>query len=296
MPIEVAIFIENIINGLTLGAFYALMTLGLALIFGVARLVNFAQGDIFMVGGYALFLLLTFSGLAIPYPIIVVLVVIITAMVGLLLERVVIHPILNRSWRVQAVATLGLSIVLQNLALIQFTSDPKQVPTPYTRQILEVLEVRVSAQRIIVLVMVVLVFIALQWFVKRTTLGKAMRAVSQNREMCEVVGIDVKRIATITFMISAGLAGLAAALMAPLFSVTPTMGSLLTLKALAAVILGGLGSVNGAFYAAFLLGLVEALFGGYVNYAYRDVVSFGLFVLILFVRPQGLFGGRKVGL
>ena len=296
MPIEVAIFIENIINGLTLGAFYALMTLGLALIFGVARLVNFAQGDIFMVGGYTLFLLLTFSGLAIPYPIIVVLVVIITALLGLVLERVVIHPILHRSWRVQAVATLALSIVLQNLALIQFTSDPKQVPTPYTRQILEVLEVRISAQRIIVLVMVVLVFIALQWFVKRTTLGKAMRAVSQNREMCEIVGIDVKRIATITFMISAGLAGLAAALMAPLFSVTPTMGSLLTLKALAAVILGGLGSVNGAFYAAFLLGMIEALFGGYVNYAYRDVVSFGLFVLILFVRPQGLFGGRKVGL
>ncbi|MDL1902363.1 branched-chain amino acid ABC transporter permease [Anaerolineae bacterium CFX9] len=296
MPFELVILIENIINGLTLGAFYALMTLGLALIFGVARLVNFAHGDIFMVGGYALFLLLTFSGLAISYPIIVVLVVIITALVGFALERVIIHPILNRSWRVQAVATLGISIVLQNLALIQFTSDPKLVPTPYTRQILEVLEVRISAQRIIVLVTVIVVFIVLRWFVKQTKLGKAMRAVSQNREMCEIVGIDVKRIATITFVISAGLAGLAAALMAPLFSVTPTMGSLLTLKALAAVILGGLGSVNGAFFAAFLLGLIEALFGGYVNYAYRDVVSFGLFVLILFIRPRGLFGSRKVGL
>ncbi|MFO7323110.1 MAG: branched-chain amino acid ABC transporter permease [Chloroflexota bacterium] len=295
MPIEVVIFIEHIINGLTLGAFYALITLGLSLIFGVARLVNFAHGDIFMVGGYTLFLLLNLSGITLPYPLIVVLVVVVTALVGLLIERVVIHPILNRSWRVQAVATLGISIVLQNLALILFTSDPKQTPTIYSRQIIEIMDIRISVQRLIILVAVIFIFLALQWFVKHTQTGKAMRAVSQNREMCQIVGIDVPRIAMITFAISSGLAGLAAALMSPLFSVMPTMGSLLTLKALAAVILGGLGQVNGAFFAAFLLGLVEALFSGYVSYAYRDVVSFGLFVLILFVRPQGLFG-RRVGL
>ncbi|MCL4249019.1 MAG: branched-chain amino acid ABC transporter permease [Anaerolineae bacterium] len=295
MPIEVAIFIEHIINGLTLGAFYALVTLGLSLIFGVARLVNFAHGDIFMVGGYTLFLLLNLSGVDLPYPLIILIVVVITAIVGLLVERVVIHPILNQSWRVQAVATLGISIVLQNLALILFTSDPKQTPTPYSRQIIEVMDIRISVQRLIVLVVVIVAFVGLQWFVKRTQLGKAMRAVSQNREMCQIVGIDVQRIAMLTFAISAGLAGLAAALMAPLFSVTPTMGLLITLKALAAVILGGLGQVNGAFYAAFLLGMIEALFGGYVSYQFRDVVSFGIFVLILFVRPQGLFG-RKVGL
>ena len=295
MPIEVVIFIEHIINGLTLGAFYALITLGLSLIFGVARLVNFAHGDIFMVGGYTLFLLLNLSGITLPYPLIVVLVVVVTALVGLLIERVVIHPILNRSWRVQAVATLGISIVLQNLALILFTSDPKQTPTIYSRQIIEIMDIRISVQRLIILVAVIFIFLALQWFVKHTQTGKARRAVSQNREMCQIVGIDVPRIAMITFAISSGLAGLAAALMSPLFSVMPTMGSLLTLKALAAVILGGLGQVNGAFFAAFLLGLVEALFSGYVSYAYRDVVSFGLFVLILFVRPQGLFG-RRVGL
>ena len=295
MPIEVVIFIEHIINGLTLGAFYALITLGLSLIFGVARLVNFAHGDIFMVGGYTLFLLLNLSGITLPYPLIVVLVVVVTALVGLLIERVVIHPILNRSWRVQAVATLGISIVLQNLALILFTSDPKQTPTIYSRQIIEIMDIRISVQRLIILVAVIFIFLALQWFVKHTQTGKAMRAVSQNREMCQIVGIDVPRIAMITFAISSGLAGLAAALMSPLFSVMPTMGSLLTLKALAAVILGGLGQVNGAFFAAFLLGLVEALFSGYVSYAYRDVVSFGLFVLILFVRPQWLFG-RRVGL
>ncbi|MCA9907207.1 MAG: branched-chain amino acid ABC transporter permease [Anaerolineae bacterium] len=295
MPIEVAIFIEHIINGLTLGAFYALVTLGLSLIFGVARLVNFAHGDIFMVGGYTLFLLLNLSGVDLPYPLIILIVVVVTAIVGLLVERVVIHPILNQSWRVQAVATLGISIVLQNLALILFTSDPKQTPTPYSRQIIEVMDIRISVQRLIVLVVVVIAFLGLQWFVKHTQLGKAMRAVSQNREMCQIVGIDVQRIAMLTFAMSAGLAGLAAALMAPLFSVTPTMGLLITLKALAAVILGGLGQVNGAFYAAFLLGMIEALFGGYVSYQFRDVVSFGIFVLILFVRPQGLFG-RKVGL
>ena len=295
MPIEVVILVEHIINGLTLGAFYALVTLGLSLLFGVARLVNFAHGDIFMVGGYTLFLLLNLTGVALPYPLIILIVVVVTAVFGLIVERVIIHPILNQSWRVQAVATLGISIVLQNLALILFTSDPKQTPTPFSRQIIEVVGIRISVQRLVVLAVVIIAFLGLQWFVKHTQLGKAMRAVSQNREMCQIVGINVQQIAMLTFAISAGLAGLAAALMAPLFSVTPTMGLLITLKALAAVILGGLGQVNGAFYAAFMLGMIEALFGGYVSYQFRDVVSFGIFVLILFVRPQGLFG-KKVGL
>jgi branched-chain amino acid transport system permease protein len=295
MPLQVEIFIENILNGLTLGALYALVTMGLALIFGVARLVNFAHGDLLMVGGYSLFFFLNWEAIPLPYPLIVVLVVIFTGAFALLLERVVIHPIIDRSWRVHAIATLGISIVLQNAALILFTSDPKQTPSPYSRQIVEPLGVRMSVQRIIVLVAVISVFIILQWFIKSTKLGKAMRAVSQNRDMCEIVGIDVRQIVMLTFAMSGALAGLAAALVAPLFSVTPEMGVLLTLKGLAAVIVGGLGRLNGAVYAAFGLGIIESLFAGYVSFAFRDVVSFGLFVLILFLRPQGIFG-RKIGL
>ena len=295
MSLQVEIFIEHVLNGLTLGALYAIVTMGLALIFGVARLVNFAYGDLFMIGGYSLFLLLTWDAVEIPYPIIVVLVILITAAASLVLERIAIRPIVNKSWRVHAVATLGISIILQNLAQIQFTSDPKQTPTSISRQIITPFGIRMSLQRVVILVIVILLFIGLQFFIRRTRLGKAIRAVSQNREMCEVVGIDVGRIILITFVISGGLAGLAGALVSPLFSVVPTMGSQLTLKGLAAVILGGLGRLNGAVYAAFFLGMVEAMFAGYVEFAYRDAVAFGVFIIILLVRPQGVFG-RKVGL
>lgn len=295
MPIELQIFFEHLLNGLTLGGLYALVTLGLALTFSVIDLVNFAHGDLFMMGSYTLFVLLTLESIALPYWLIIPIVIVVTAVYAVALERIAIHPIIDRSWRTHAVTTLGISIVLQNAALVIFTGDPRQTPTALTATIISPLGIRISAQRIVVLLVTILVFIGLQWFVRRTKLGKTMRAVSQNRAMCEVVGINVRRVALITFAIGGAITGLAAALIAPLYSVYPNMGVLLTLKALAAIVMGGMGHVNGAIYAAFLLGIVEALFGGYVSFAYRDVVSFGLFILVLFVRPRGLFG-RRVGL
>lgn len=295
MPIELQIFFEHLLNGLTLGGLYALVTLGLALTFSVIDLVNFAHGDLFMMGSYTLFVLLTLESIVLPYWLIIPIVIIVTAVYAVALERIAIHPIIDRSWRTHAVTTLGISIVLQNAALVLFTGDPRQTPTALTATIISPLGIRISAQRIVVLVVTILVFIGLQWFVRRTKMGKTMRAVSQNRAMCEVVGINVGRVATITFAIGGAITGLAAVLIAPLYSVYPNMGVLLTLKALAAIVMGGMGHVNGAIYAAFLLGIVEALFGGYVSFAFRDVVSFGLFILVLLVRPRGLFG-KRVGL
>ncbi len=295
MPLQVQIFMETLLNGLTLGGLYALVTLGLALTFSVIGIVNFAHGDLFMVSGYTLFVLLNMRAAFLPYPVIIVVVIGMCALYAVLMARVAIHPIIEKTWRTHAVATLGVSIILQNAALVYFTGDPRQVPTFLSTMIVSPFGIRTSVQRLLIVVVVVLVFIGLQWFVKRTKLGKTMRAVSQNREMCEVVGIDVKRVAMVTFAIGGAITGLAAALIAPLFSVYPTMGLLLTLKALAAIVMGGMGHVNGALYSAFILGIVEAIFGTYVSFAYRDVISFGLFILILFLRPQGLFG-RRVGL
>ncbi len=295
MPIELEIFFEHILNGLTLGGLYALVTLGLALTFSVIDLVNFAHGDLFMMGSYTLFVLLTLESIVLPYWLIIPIVIVAVAFYAVVLERVAIHPIINKSWRTHAVTTLGLSIILQNAALIIFTGDPRQTPTALTASIVSPFGIRISMQRIVVLVVTIVVFVGLQWFVRRTKTGKSMRAVSQNPAMCEVVGINVRRMATITFAIGGAITGLAAVLIAPLFSVFPNMGALLTLKALAAIVMGGMGHVNGAIYAAFLLGIVEALFGGYVSFAYKDVISFGLFILVLFVRPRGIFG-RRVGL
>ena len=295
MSPELEFFLETLLNGLTLGGLYALITLGLALTFSVIDLVNFAHGDLFMMGAYTFFVLMNLESVHLPYPIILLLVILFTALYAIIIERIAIHPIIDRSWRTHAVTTLGLSIILQNAALIIFTSDPKQVPTSLSATIISPLGIRTSVQRVLIIAVVILVFVGLQWFVKNTKLGKTMRAVSQNRDMCEVVGIDVRKIALITFGIGGAITGLAAALVSPLYSVYPNMGLLLTLKALAAIVMGGMGQVNGAIYSAFLLGTVESFFGSYVSFAFKDVVSFGLFILVLLVRPRGLFG-RRIGL
>lgn len=295
MPLHWEIFLEHFLNGLTLSGFYALITLGLALSFGVIKIVNFAHGDLFMMASYTLAVLFGLESISLPYFAIIPIVMLAGALYAGLLERVAIHPIIGKSWRTHAITTLGLSIILQNAAQLIFTTDPRPVPSPLTSIILTPLGIRTSAQRLLVLVVVAIVFFGLQWFVKYTKLGKTMRAVSQNRDMCEVVGINVRQIALITFALGGAITGLAAALMAPLFCVHPTMGSMLTLKALVAIVMGGMGHVNGAVYAAFILGMVESFFGGYVSFAYKDVISFGLFLLVLFVRPRGLFG-RRIGL
>jgi branched-chain amino acid transport system permease protein len=150
-------------------------------------------------------------------------------------------------------------------------------------------------QRVLVLVAAVAIFAALEWFVARARLGKAMRAMSQNREACAVVGVDVQQVALATFGISAGLAAAAAALVSPLFSIFPDVGALLTLKAFAAVIVGGFGYVRGAIAAAFLIGIAESLAAGYLSYAYKDAIAFVVMVAVLLVRPQGLFG-RRIGI
>lgn len=294
MAFQLGIFIEHLLNGLTLGALYSLVTLGLVLTFSVIGIVNFAHGDLFMVSGYTFFLLLHLP-IKLPYIVIVALVILLTAVYSVVIERLAIHPIIEKSWRTHAITTIGLSIILQNAALAIFTADPKMTPTTLSNTIISPLGIRISVQRLIILVVAVLVFIGIQIFVKHTKLGKTMRAISQNREMCQVVGINTRKVALITFALGGAITGLAAALITPLFSVYNYMGSMLTIKALAAIVMGGMGQVNGAIYASVLIGIIESFFGGYVSFAYKDVVSFGVFVLVLFIRPTGLFG-KKVGL
>lgn len=289
------VLVDTLLNGLTLGAFYALVTLGLALIFGVARLINFAHGDFFMVGGYALWALI--SSDTVPYWVAILLTTLGLAVFGLVFERLVIHDIIERPWWVHLVATLACSIILSNGALLLFSSDARQVPTRFSSTTVGLLGTQTSVQRLIVLGAVVAVYLWLRWFLSHTWTGKSMRAISQNRDTCAVVGIDVRRTVVVTFGISAALAGLAAALLAPLYSVSPGMGRLITLKALIAVVMGGLGQVTGGFYAAFVIGLAESFFSAYVpgGFAFRDVASFALLLAVLMVRPYGLFG-RKIGL
>jgi branched-chain amino acid transport system permease protein len=285
--------LEQLIHGLTLGSMYAMVAAGLALMFGVVRLINFAHGEFFMLGAYAFWF--AYRAVGLPYPVAGLVAAVVMGGFGIVYERTVIRSILDRSWHVQLIATLATSITLTNLAIIVFGAQAKEVPTGLSARILEIGALRIAWHRLLVLGMSLLVFAALHWFVRRTKTGKAMRAMSQNREACAVVGVDVERVALATFALSAVLAGGAAALVTPLFSIFPDMGALLTLKAFAAVIVGGFGYVQGAIAASFLIGVTESLAAGYISYAYKDAIAFVIMIAVLLWRPQGLFG-RRIGI
>lgn len=285
--------VEQLVNGLTLGSLYALVAIGLALVVGVLRLINFAHGDLFMIGAY-LFFLARLDGTA-PYWAAALATVAAMAVLGYLFERAVIERVLDKSWRVQLIATLAISIIIVNAFIYYWGLNPKMAPTVYASQFLQYGNVRVAAQRVLVFIVAPIAFLLFTLFLQRTRTGRAMRAISQNREACLMVGVDPHRIAGITFAISAGLAGLASVLVVPLYSVFPTMGTLLTFKALAAVIMGGFGQIKGALFASYLLGVAEAMAAGFISSSYSDLVVFGVMVLTLLLRPQGLFG-RRIGI
>ncbi len=290
---QLGFVLDQLVNGLTLGSLYALAAIGLALVVGVLRLINFAHGDLFMIGGY-LFFLARLDGAA-PYWASAAVTIVGMVVLGYLFERAIIDRVLDKSWRVQLIATLAISIIIVNAFIYFWGLNPKMAPTAYASQILELGSVRVAAQRMLVFAVTPVAFLLFSLFLQHTRTGRAMRAISQNREACLVVGVDPHRIAGITFAISAGLAGLASVLVVPLYSVFPNMGTLLTFKALAAVIMGGFGQIKGALFASYLLGVTEAMAAGFISSSYADLVVFGVMVLVLLLRPQGLFG-RRIGI
>ena len=284
----------QIVNGLATGSLYALIAAGLALIFGVVEIVNFAHGEFYMVGAYALYVF--FILLNLPYWVAVLLTILFMSVFGIIFEYLVIKPVLDRPWWVWLVATLGAQIVLLYTVTLIFGSLPQNTPTVFTSRIVQVGPIRMSQQRLLVLIASLLVFVLLNMYVKYSWMGKAMRAVSQNREMCPVVGIGVQAVAITTFAIGTGLCGVAAAFAAPMLNVVPTMGVFYSTKAFAAVIMGGFGRVNGAIAAAFLLGICEALIAQYVTSLYVHVFAFVLMLLVLLFRPEGLLSRGGVGI
>jgi branched-chain amino acid transport system permease protein len=289
----VALFIEQVVNGLTLGAYYALIAVGLALVFGVARLVNFAHGEFFMLGGYLLFF--AYSAYRLPYAVAIIIAVAGLALFGAVFHKVVYAPVMHRLWHVQLIATLAASFILSNLAIIALGSTQRSVATPLVTEVLTIGGVHVAYQRLLVLVVALIAFAVLQQFIQRTRHGRAMRAIAQNREAAVVLGVDLGQVTLMTFMISAALTGLAAGLAVPLYLIFPTVGSLLTLKAFAIVVIGGMGNVTGALVAAFIVGVAEALGAGYISVEYRDAIAFVLMIAVLLLRPLGLFA-RQIGI
>lgn len=281
------LFLQQLFNGVMLGSTYAIVAVGLTLVFGILHVPNFAHGHLYMLGAYLAFFLMTNYGFG--FWIALFSSVVIMAVVGVILERVAYRPLRERPHIDSFISAVGALMILETSVTVIWGPQGRRIPNPYP-DIVELFGVTMSHQRLLVILAAVLMISGLHLFIKRTTLGAAIEAVAQNPEGAMLVGIDVNRVSSLTFAISAATAAAAACLVAPIFIISPTMGALLGMKAFVIVILGGLGSIPGAILGGYILGLVEALGGGYLSAAYKDVYAFGALILILSIRPTGLFG------
>ena len=292
---------DLLVNGLIYGCFYALMAVGLAMIFGVLKIVNFAHGEFFMVGAYTYILIALKLG--VPPWVALPCAALAGAMLGWLVERLLMRPLYQgyASWGLMkdeyaVVVTFGLSLLLINLV--------DKIVGPYSFRGPALIEVSrfalgpimLTGQKAIACVVSVLVMIGLALFIKRSVWGKQIQAVAQNRLGASLAGIDATRTTSLIFVISGLLAALSGALLAPLVNPSPDIGAFPAVKSYVIVVLGGMGSIWGAMLAALILGVSEAFFSVYISYDYRDAFGLIILVLVLLFRPQGLFGekGRQV--
>jgi branched-chain amino acid transport system permease protein len=286
---------QVVANGLMLGGLFAIVSVGLTLIFGIVKVVNFAHGEFLMVGMYAAFLLSTGFG-AHPY-VTVAAVAPLLFLLGAVTQRLLIQPLMAaRDDHIQIFATVGLSTALMNLALLVFGADIVSTPSSGLRAPIQFGPVRVLTGQFVIFVVGAALVVGLHQFLQRTQTGRAIRAVAQNRAAAELMGIDVNRIYVLTFGIGAACVGVAASLVGPLFPTQPTSGMYFVLMAFVTVVLGGLGSITGAFAGALVIGLIDSLSAFYLGSDLREVAVFGVFLLILILRPQGLFGGSRLNL
>jgi branched-chain amino acid transport system permease protein len=284
--------LEQIISGLITGASYALVGAGLSLIWGTLKMINFAHGEFYMLGGYALFLGISVLGL---HPALAALgAVLVVMLISCITEKCLISSLIDKpGWDVSPfVITLGISIVLQNLALKVWGERFRNVPY-FDSTIYEFLGIRISGQRLIILALSLIVFAVFMIFLKKTRMGWSLRATAQDRDAATLIGINVKAIYMWTFGLSGALASLAGAMLAPIYSVNPWMGIPLLIKGFVVCVLGGLGSLEGAILSGFALGIAENLSVLFWTSEWKDVMSYSLFVIVLWVRPSGLFGEKE---
>lgn len=282
--------IQLIINGLLLGGIYALLSIGLTLIFGVLEVVNFAHGEFLMISMYLTFWLFQTLGID-PY-LSLVIIIPIFFLFGVVVQRILIKPLLNDPPINQIFATIGLSLVFQNLALLFFKADFRTVKTSYSNANLIFGELFVSVPRLIAFAIAISLIAALLLYLKKTFTGKAIRALAQQRKAAMLMGIDVYKTYAIAFGIGIACVGAAGAILMPIYFVFPTVGSLFVLIAFVVVILGGYNSLGGSLVAGLSIGVIEGFSGFFISPHLKEVVYFIMFIFILIFRPTGLFGRR----
>ena len=286
-----ALILQQLMNGLSLGSIYALIALGYTMVYGIIKLINFAHGDVYMIGAYVAFFMV--SSFSLNIGIALVAAMIVAALTVVVIERVAYRPLRN-SPRITALTTaIGVSLILENGGIIAFSPDFRSFPTPLKWPSYHLLDGQlvISTRDLAIIGITVVLMAALYWFVQRSKTGKAMRAVSYDQQTAMLMGIDVNRIIAVTFAIGSALAAVAGVLVGLYYNrIDPLMGLIPGLKAFIAAVLGGIGIIPGAMLGGYLLGVVEAAVSGTPYSMFRDAVSFAILILILLLRPTGLLG------
>lgn len=276
-----------LVFGLLLGGIYGLVSIGLNLIFGVVRIVNFAQGELVMFGMYGCYYAYTKFGLN-PY-VAVLVVAPLVCLIGVAIQRLVIQPLHNEP-NMQIFATFGLLMLFQNVMLAVTGGEAYSIGGQVGTGVLTIGDMKISVARLVTLLTTTFITIGLHLFLRHTIAGKSIRAVTQDKRAARVMGINVERTFLITFGVGAALAGVAGAMLTPIYSITPAVGGNFILAAFAVVVLGGLGSVWGAYLGGLIVGVVEAFAGYYIDPALKNAIWFIIFLVVLIVRPAGLLG------
>ena len=287
---------QQLANGLVLGSIYALSALGFTLIFGAARVVNFAYGELLMLGAFFTLTVMTYSGL--PFFVALPVGMLGVALLSVAMYVLTLRPLMRKSFtslhgELQVIlVTLGLLYILREAAVLIWGTAPRQMDMGVTG-IVMIGDVVMTNQRLVVIAIMIALVIGLYLLLYRTKVGKALRAIAQNREGALAIGLNIDRIVAFVFAVSGAMACAAGSLLGTLYAVEPAMGGAPLLKSFVIVIFGGLGSVPGAIVGGLTLGLVENLSGAYISFAFKDVFTFLLLIVVLLVRPWGLFGQAR---
>lgn len=285
-------FLQQLVNGIILGSIYALIALGYTMVYGIIMLINFAHGEIYMFGAFTGMMLISFY--EVPFFLAFFLAMGLAALLGVTVEFLAYRP-LRRSPRLAAlISAIGASIFLQNLALLIMGARPYNFPSPFVAKIYQTSFLTISRLEILVLSISFLLMLSLSFFVRKTKMGKAMRATAQDKDTASLMGININRIISITFAVGSAL-GAAAGVMVGIYfrTVTPMMGLLPGLKGFVAAVLGGIGSIPGAMLGGLLLGVAEVMASAYISSQYRDAAAFTILILVLLFKPSGLLGSFK---
>jgi branched-chain amino acid transport system permease protein len=285
------VFVQSVISGILVGGVYALIGIGLTIIFGVMRIINFAQGELLMLGMYATWIVFTWFGID-PFVSIVITGPLLFLW-GAFLQKTIINRVLNALPQNQILLTIGLGLIMSNTIMLAFTSDYRILTTSYSSSSFSVGGISISEPLLVAFLITAAITGALYWFLLKTDTGQAIRATAQDRDAAQLMGINVKAMSVLAFGIGSALAGVAGALISPTYYIFPQVGSAFTLKAFVIVVLGGMGSVIGATLGGVIIGVTESLSAVYIASGLKELVVFVLFLGLLLFKPSGLLGKTR---